>query len=324
MTHPPLVSIGVPVYNGEHCIKNALESLVTQSYQNLEIIISDNASTDRTPEICREFAARDQRVRYHRNDSNIGLIPNFHNVLNLATGEFFMWACADDVRPRIAVEELVFALVKNREAVMAHGPVISKALNLEAEFSNEMDLSDACAAKRVRVFITKMQHNAMEYGLHRRAKLEKAVSVYGNHYGMDYLLSLQMCLFGPVTYIRTAMIIFSERTALSAPDPMGAERPMKLLALLKNSTRYKCPKVLLLGLYFLLSAEGVCLKERIAASSVFLRTFGMRYHRQLAKDALFLFCWPLARLCSLSWRLSRQVPGISRLGERVKAVLTRA
>ena len=92
----PLVSIGVPVYNGAAYFQAALESLLSQTYPHLELIISDNASTDDTPIICREFAARDTRIRYSRNTSNLGATYNFQRVLDLARGPLFMWAAHDD------------------------------------------------------------------------------------------------------------------------------------------------------------------------------------------------------------------------------------
>ena len=70
----PLVSIGVPVYNGENYLRQALESITNQTYRNLEILIADNASTDGTEAICREFAARDERIRYHRHPTNLGAL----------------------------------------------------------------------------------------------------------------------------------------------------------------------------------------------------------------------------------------------------------
>lgn len=322
MTHPPLVSIGVPVYNGEQCIKNALESLVTQSYRNLEIIISDNASTDLTAEICREFVARDPRVRYQRNVVNIGLTANFRKVLNLATGEFFTWACADDIRPPDAVENLVAAFLRNPHAVMSHGPVIAAPRDVTIEISNKMDLAITNAAQRVRIFTKNLRHNAILYGLYRRRELREAG--FGDHYGQDYLLCLQMCLAGQVAYVESPMIIYREKNPLPSPDPMGPIRPLTLLALLRGSTNYKGLKVLFLGSYYLLNAEEVNVKQRIVATTAFLWTFGWRYHHRLAKDLLFLLSSPLAWLSSLTWKLSQLVPGISRLGERVKAVLTRA
>ncbi|MEM4134638.1 MAG: glycosyltransferase, partial [Candidatus Micrarchaeia archaeon] len=79
----PLVSIGMPVYNGERFIRQALDSLLAQDYENFELIISDNASEDKTPEICLEYAARDKRIRYYRNEKNMGAAWNFKRVFDL-------------------------------------------------------------------------------------------------------------------------------------------------------------------------------------------------------------------------------------------------
>lgn len=95
--HSPKVSIGLPVYNGEKYLYEALGSLRSQSYSDFELIISDNASTDNTARIALGFANRDPRIRYYRNLTNIGAAPNFGRTLDLARGEFFKWACADDV-----------------------------------------------------------------------------------------------------------------------------------------------------------------------------------------------------------------------------------
>jgi glycosyltransferase involved in cell wall biosynthesis len=92
----PLVSIGLPVYNGERFIQQALDSLLAQNYPNMELIISDNASTDRTREICLTCQAKDSRVHYHRNDVNIGMMSNFKRALDMASGEYFMFAAHDD------------------------------------------------------------------------------------------------------------------------------------------------------------------------------------------------------------------------------------
>lgn len=93
----PVVSIGMPVYNGERFVREALDSLLAQSFSEYELIISDNASTDETERICRGYAEKDSRIRYLRQQKNIGALPNFQLVLNEAQGEFFMWAACDDV-----------------------------------------------------------------------------------------------------------------------------------------------------------------------------------------------------------------------------------
>lgn len=95
-TKPPAVSIGMPVYNGEPYIREALDSLLAQTFPDFEVIISDNASTDNTQTICQEYAGRDSRVRYVRQSKNTGALANFQFVLGEAQGEYFLWAAADD------------------------------------------------------------------------------------------------------------------------------------------------------------------------------------------------------------------------------------
>ena len=94
----PQVSIGMPVYNSEPFIQEALDSLLAQTFADFELIISDNASTDGTEAICRDYAAKDKRIRYVRQAENRGALANFQFVLDEAVGEYFMWAAADDRR----------------------------------------------------------------------------------------------------------------------------------------------------------------------------------------------------------------------------------
>lgn len=94
----PKVSIGVPVYNAERYLRTALDSLLAQTYADFELLISDNASTDATEAIYREYATRDARIRYSRQPVNKGAAFNFNAVMRMATGEYFMWAAADDLR----------------------------------------------------------------------------------------------------------------------------------------------------------------------------------------------------------------------------------
>lgn len=90
------ITIGMPVFNGEKYIREALDSLLAQTFTDFELIISDNASVDDTQAICEEYARRDHRIRYVRQTENQGALANFQFVLNQAQGEFFMWAAADD------------------------------------------------------------------------------------------------------------------------------------------------------------------------------------------------------------------------------------
>lgn len=93
----PKVSIGMPVYNGEKYIREALDSLLAQTFTDFELIISDNASIDTTSVICQEYARKDSRICYIRQSQNKGAVANFKFVLDEAVGEYFMWAAHDDV-----------------------------------------------------------------------------------------------------------------------------------------------------------------------------------------------------------------------------------
>jgi glycosyltransferase involved in cell wall biosynthesis len=92
----PRVSMGLPVFNVERYLDESIESYLNQTFRDIELVISDNGSTDRTPEICRKWAERDSRVRFLRSDVNRGLAWNHNRVVELARGEYFMWAPADD------------------------------------------------------------------------------------------------------------------------------------------------------------------------------------------------------------------------------------
>lgn len=115
----PLVTVALPVYNGAAHLGQALASLRAQTYRNLEIIVSDNASTDATPEIVQAAVAEDPRIRSFRHERNLGPQANFHHGLSQRRGEFFMWAAHDDERAPEYVAETVAALQRHPSASMA-------------------------------------------------------------------------------------------------------------------------------------------------------------------------------------------------------------
>ncbi len=118
---PPKVSIGMPVRNGGSMLPAALRSVLDQTEQDFELIISDNGSDDGSSELLSELATNDPRVRYFRQDQVIRAYDNFRFVLNEARGEFFMWAAHDDTRDADFVERLMAALNWNNDAVLAFG-----------------------------------------------------------------------------------------------------------------------------------------------------------------------------------------------------------
>ena len=98
MTLEPLVSIGIPVYNSDDTIAACLRSVLNQSYRNIEVVVSDNCSTDMTANICKDFASLDSRISLVVQGENFGPAANFDFVLSRSTGEYFMWIAADDIK----------------------------------------------------------------------------------------------------------------------------------------------------------------------------------------------------------------------------------
>jgi glycosyltransferase involved in cell wall biosynthesis len=126
----PMVSIGMPVYNGEKYLREALDSLLAQTFLDFELIISDNASTDDTQDICLEYESQDSRIRYIRQDVNQGATFNFKFVLTEAIGTFFMWASHDDAWGKNWLEVLVAGIAETDIAIRGLTKIVDSSGNL--------------------------------------------------------------------------------------------------------------------------------------------------------------------------------------------------
>src|SRR5215475_6332451 len=116
----PKLSIGIPVFNGQEFLPELLDSLLGQTFTDFEIVICDNASTDRTSQICWEYERRDSRVQYVRNLRNLGAVANFNRVFELSTAPLFKWAAHDDLHHEAYLETCVRLLEENPDVVLAH------------------------------------------------------------------------------------------------------------------------------------------------------------------------------------------------------------
>jgi glycosyltransferase involved in cell wall biosynthesis len=120
MSTAPRLSVGLPVYNGSAYVAESIEALLGQTFEDFELIISDNASTDDTGAICRRYEKLDSRVRYFRQTRNVGLAPNHNFCARRARGELFKWAAGDDLYARDLLEKCVAALDEHPQVVLAH------------------------------------------------------------------------------------------------------------------------------------------------------------------------------------------------------------
>jgi glycosyltransferase involved in cell wall biosynthesis len=173
----------MPVYNGEKYIRDALDSLLSQTFSDFELIISDNASIDRTEEICREYAVRDSRISYYRQLENIGAAANFKFVLEKARCDYFMWAAYDDTWSKNLLNESVTIFAdKSIDFVFPAFELKSIKLKVRKKISNEVFGFIECADKRLRVleFIA-LHHNSHKcnivYSLFRTKFLRKALEL---------------------------------------------------------------------------------------------------------------------------------------------------
>lgn len=116
----PRVSVGIPVYNGERYLVEAVESILAQTFTDFELIISDNGSNDRTEQICRRYAAREARIRYYRNETNRGAAWNFNRVFELSSGEYFKWQTHDDLCHPQFLEKCVAVLDREPSVVLCY------------------------------------------------------------------------------------------------------------------------------------------------------------------------------------------------------------
>jgi len=185
----PQVSIGMPVYNGEPFIREALDSLLAQTFTDFELIISDNASTDGTEAICREYAAKDDRIRYVRQPENRGALANFQFVLDEAAGEYFMWAAADDWWSENWLSENV-AKIEREGLLLSFGKSVrTKAdLSIDGPIKRYDFKSDNVSLRLVQYFMTDENTKGnLFYGL-INAKFIKNMGVYVPKckYGIEY------------------------------------------------------------------------------------------------------------------------------------------
>ena len=198
-SNAPLLSIGLPVFNGDKFLCKALDSLLSQEFADFELIVSDNASTDITAEICKEYATRDARVRYIRQTENMGGINNFNFVLREAHSKYFMWAAVDDQWAPDFLHSLVAGLEKNSTAIGAFCPyqLVEEETGIILEGIWKCDYEDRRALIRLLKFTWQYRDTCI-YGLFRREYLNdvqfkpwswiNAVTPYNLVYPLIYLL----------------------------------------------------------------------------------------------------------------------------------------
>jgi len=196
----PCISLGMPVYNGEKLLRDALNSLLLQSFTNFELIISDNASVDGTEEICREYANKDKRIIYFRQNTNIGAIANFQFVLDRSQADFFMWTAHDDTWNQTYLHNAL-QLLKDNSIDFVFPSFKLQSIKLEKEciidYKNFKFIESNNKALRVLQFMNlhHLSHKCnIVYSLFRTNFIRKAINI--QDIGNDGALGALILYFG--------------------------------------------------------------------------------------------------------------------------------
>jgi glycosyltransferase involved in cell wall biosynthesis len=168
-----LLSIGMPVFNDARFLPAALDSIIKQSFRDFELILSDDLSTDGSADICRDYAARDPRIRYIRQEKNIGISANMKFLLNESTGKYFMWAANDDLWDPDFISSLISSLENDPAAIVAFSPFtyIDEASDvIDPATVRAIDYSGENAYDRIQK-LTRFYDDGFGYGIFVREKI---------------------------------------------------------------------------------------------------------------------------------------------------------
>ena len=275
----PLVSIGLPVYNGEQFLRQTLDSLVGQTYENLELIISDNASNDGTGGICREYAGRDQRIHYYRNTVNCGAVANANRVFVLSSGNYFMWASDEDYWAPDYVRSCMEVLV-NSEKIILTG---SWGTFVDAE-TEEIVLTDKGfstvglnASERFKLHKLTIHSGsyvaAMFHGIYKRGPLSSVMPLWRLLLA-DQLLLARLCFLGEF-YVVPELLMMKRRKKASVSWEDWHEEIGMTSSLLSNFP-YLVRDILYQKIIF--QAHNLTPKEKISLSCWSLAKYDHTYH----------------------------------------------
>lgn len=195
----PRVSIGMPIFNAEKYLQDALNALLSQTFSDFELIISDNASTDATEAICQEYASKDSRVKYYRNETNLGAAQNFRRVFERSVGEYFKWASHDDIHAPEYLERCVEVLDNQASVVLCYpqSNEIDSEGNVTRIYTQNLNICSSKPHERLYQLLETYgwYHATQAYGLMRASELKKT-RLLGNYPHADRVLLAELSLLG--------------------------------------------------------------------------------------------------------------------------------
>lgn len=197
MSASPRLSVGLPVYNGQNFLTESLDALLRQSFTDFELVISDNASSDSTEEICRDYARQDGRIRFIRQPVNVGAAPNHDVVLREARGTYFKWASHDDLYGPDLLARCVQVLDERPEIVLCHSDMayVDASSEIIAKYDYMLRTDSPSAPERFRSLLY-TEGGDDEYGV-MRTEVVKRVNPQGSYHNAGRPLVAEIALNGP-------------------------------------------------------------------------------------------------------------------------------
>jgi len=207
---PPKVSIGIPVFNGANTLAKTISAAINQDYTNLEIIVSDNCSTDGTQVIAEGFQSKDSRIRYIRQEQNYGMTANFNKVFEYATGEYFMWAAHDDQHESTFISKCLPFLMSHPEAGLCV-PRTQTYFRGEVSWISNMK-TFAGIQSRIKLYNETLKHFPAVgmYGLYRSSKITNT-HLLRNFTGADLVFVQDLVLHGDIVICEDILFSYYER-----------------------------------------------------------------------------------------------------------------
>lgn len=217
----PKVSIGLPVYNGEKYLREAIESILAQTFTDFELIISDNASTDNTEMICREYESKDSRVRYYRNEKNIGGSNNHNRVFELSRGKYFHWFSDDDLYAPEFLEKSVKVLDENSSISLCFSTFkVIDENGEEVSINSQMLGQSAKPHERLRELASWHHDCEANYGL-TRTDILRRTDLERNYSDSDRTLLCEIGLYGKFYIFPEPLFSRREHPGRSARETPG-------------------------------------------------------------------------------------------------------
>ncbi|NLT52197.1 MAG: glycosyltransferase family 2 protein [Ignavibacteria bacterium] len=230
MKSAPLVSLGLPVFNGSNFLEETLISISEQTFSDYELIISDNASTDSTYEICIKYAEKDNRIILTRNEQNKGAAYNYNKVFNQSKGKYFKWAAHDDLYEKNYLEKLIIPLEKDNKCAISYPKrIIINEKGIKEEYiSDNLNLESSDPVERYKKFLYKFRYNTVfcdpVFGLIRRDVLEKT-KLIGSYPTSDMNLLGELALRGKFIEVEEYLFLRRRHPEMSSKkNPGNRER----------------------------------------------------------------------------------------------------